>query len=132
VTVAKVGDPVILSFDFCSKCKQCKAGMPSYCREFSPLNITDSATISHDAHGNSISGGFFGQSSFTNLAIVRTNCIVNVSNLVNGREELELFAPLGCGLQTGSANITNLGNPQEGSSVAIIGLGGVGLAAIMV
>ena len=52
--------------------------------------------------------------------------------LVEGKEELKLFAPLGCGLQTGAASVLNRAQAKKGDSVAVIGLGGVGMAAIMV
>jgi Zn-dependent alcohol dehydrogenase len=51
---------------------------------------------------------------------------------VEGKEELKLFAPLGCGLQTGAASVLNRAQAKKGDSVAVIGLGGVGMAAIMV
>lgn len=54
-------------------------------------------------------------------------CIVKVSQ----DTPLDLFAPLGCGLQTGAGSILNTLNVQEGSTVAIFGVGSVGLSAIM-
>jgi Zn-dependent alcohol dehydrogenase len=76
-------------------------------------------------------GGFFGQSSFANYTIAAENSVVNVKGLVESTDELRLLAPLGCGIQTGHGTITNVANAQTESTVAIIGLGGVGLSAIM-
>jgi Zn-dependent alcohol dehydrogenase len=44
---------------------------------------------------------------------------------------LNSFAPLGRGLQTGAGSILNTLNVQEGSTVAIFGVGSVGLSAVM-
>lgn len=77
-------------------------------------------------------GGFFGQSSLGNLAVVKASCIVNLSGIVKSREELQLFAPLGCGFQTGAGTVSKLGKAQPEDDVAIVGLGGVGLAGVMV
>jgi len=57
--------------------------------------------------------------------------VVNVTSLVKDEAELKLFAPLGCGIQTGAGTITELGGAGPSDKVAIIGLGGVGLAGIM-
>ena len=79
-----------------------------------------------------VAGEFFGQSSFSKFAIASESSVVNVQGLVKGKEELKLFAPLGCGLQTGAASVLNRAQAKKGDSVAVIGLGGVGMAAIMV
>jgi Zn-dependent alcohol dehydrogenase len=55
-----------------------------------------------------------------------------MNGIVKDREELKLFAPLGCGFQTGAATVSILAQAKPSDSVAIIGLGGVGLAGIMV
>ncbi|KAJ4253836.1 hypothetical protein NW762_010231 [Fusarium torreyae] len=54
-----------------------------------------------------------------------------MNGIVKDREELKLFSPLGCGFQTGAATVSILAQAKPSDSVAIIGLGGVGLAAIM-
>jgi Zn-dependent alcohol dehydrogenase len=82
--------------------------------------------------GANVAGGFFGQSSFSKFAIASESSVVNVEGLVRGKEELKVFAPLGCGLQTGAASVMNRALAKKGDSVAVIGLGGVGMAAIMV
>jgi hypothetical protein len=58
--------------------------------------------------------------------------LVNLKDIVKDKENLELFASLGCGFKTGTRTITNLAAATEADEVAILGLGGVGLAAIMV
>lgn len=58
--------------------------------------------------------------------------MVNVTSLIENDEQLKILAPFGCGIQTGSGTITELANAQPTDTVTILGLGAVGLAAIMV
>ncbi|GAB7347270.1 hypothetical protein MBLNU459_g3360t1 [Dothideomycetes sp. NU459] len=136
VTVAKPGDPVILSFDSCNSCATCKAGTPSLCYSFVDLNFGPNKSFAAgaaDASSSSpeIDGRFFGQSSFARYSVVSETSVVNATELIRSKEELELFAPLGCGIQTGSGTVLNVANAQPSDVVAIQGLGGVGLSAIM-
>lgn len=57
---------------------------------------------------------------------------MNVSGLTTSEDELRLFAPLGCGFQTGMGTVDQLAAAGEKDTVVVIGLGGVGLTAIMV
>ncbi|KAK7223391.1 hypothetical protein V2G26_011394 [Clonostachys chloroleuca] len=131
------GDPVLLSVAFCGRCTSCQSGHPAYCVSSFELCFNDCGpaytrgTEFAEGDGGPVAGGFFGQSSLGNLAVVKENCIVNMSGVVKDREELKLFAPLGCGFQTGAATISILTQAKPSDSVAIIGLGGVGLASIM-
>ncbi len=84
------------------------------------------------ADGAKSSGLFFGQSSLSNYTIVKDVSTVNVSALVKDEQELKLFAPLGCGFQTGFGTVENLAGAGEKDSIVIMGLGGVGLSGIMV
>lgn len=129
----KEGDPVLLSIAFCGSCPSCRSGHPSYCYDAYKLNFAHPGchTYSQD-NSTPVVGGFFGQSSLGNLAVVKASCIVNLSGIVKSREELQLFAPLGCGFQTGAGTVSKLGKAQPEDDVAIVGLGGVGLAGVMV
>jgi Zn-dependent alcohol dehydrogenase len=96
------------------------------------MNYLGETNVFDRASGGKSAGVFFGQSSFSNLSIVKKSSVVNVSSLVKGDEELKLFAPLGCGIQTGAGTVDNLAGAGPKDVVVILGLGGVGLAAIMV
>lgn len=82
--------------------------------------------------GEVIGGSFFGQSSFSRISKVKEVSVVKVTNLIENDEQLKILAPFGCGIQTGSGTITELANAQPTDTVTILGLGAVGLAAIMV
>jgi aryl-alcohol dehydrogenase len=130
VTKVKAGDAVVLSFLACGVCESCDADAPSYCQDLRTLNQTGfrrdgSSAVSKQ--GNPIGGHFFGQSSFA------THSVANERNVVKAPPgaPLELLGPLGCGAQTGAGAIMNVLKPKAGSSLLIIGAGGVGMSALM-
>jgi Zn-dependent alcohol dehydrogenase len=98
---AKPGDSVLLSFAYCGSCEQCSTKHPAYCESFVIANYVGGGGVFKSFDGTDVAGTFFGQSSFSNLTIVAESSVVNVSRIINSEEELKLFAPLGCGLQTG-------------------------------
>lgn len=57
--------------------------------------------------------------------------MINVTDLVKDRDELALFSPLGCGIQTGCGTVVNVARPAKEDVIAIQGLGAVGLSAVM-
>src|SRR3954454_12587898 len=59
------GDHVVLTFASCGSCELCRAGEPSYCDRFAPLNsggVLDSGDDTLSGAGGRIGGSFFGQS----------------------------------------------------------------------
>jgi aryl-alcohol dehydrogenase len=130
VTHVAPGDHVVLSFNSCGECANCKAGHVAYCDNFFVRNLNgcrpDGSDTLHAASG-SVGGCFFGQSSFA------THALAHKRNTVKVRKDapLELLGPLGCGIQTGAGAVLNVLKPQQGSSFALFGCGGVGLAALM-
>ncbi|CAF3597515.1 unnamed protein product [Fusarium graminearum] len=134
VTNVTTGDKVLLSFSSCGTCPGCVSSHPAYCYEFNLYNFggrraDGSATMFTMKEGRKrpMHSRFFGQSSFARHTIVHRTSIVKVPQ----ETPLELFAPLGCGIQTGVGAIFNTLNVKPGSSVAVFGVGSVGLAAIM-
>ncbi|KAJ5365691.1 hypothetical protein N7517_008577 [Penicillium concentricum] len=127
------GDPVLLSFAFCNTCSSCRSGHPSYCRSALKVNFAHPGRDTYRLEGKdkTVVGGFFGQSSMGSLAVVDISCIVSLAGVVKSRDELKLFAPFACGFQTGAGTVENLGKAMPSDSVAIIGVGGVGLTGIM-
>ncbi|KAG5941089.1 hypothetical protein E4U53_007475, partial [Claviceps sorghi] len=128
------GDKVLLSFSHCQDCAQCQDGHPAYCDAFMPLNFAgkrlDGSSVMHQGDeqgGKPLFSGFFGQSSFARHVVVPTSSLVKVPR----DTDLALFAPLGCGLQTGAGAVLNTLDVQAGKSVAVFGAGSVGMSAIM-
>lgn len=134
ISKVKKGDKVLLSFDYCGKedCRACEDETPGYCNEFHVKNLFNVPDVYQVDGGKSAGGLFFGQSSFSSIALVKETSVVNVEQLVKDEEELKLFAPMGCGYQTGAAAVTELVDVGEKDVVVVFGLGGVGMSAIMV
>jgi aryl-alcohol dehydrogenase len=130
VTKVKPGDPVATSFISCGTCGACKKGMPAWCSEFKRLNFggrrADGSTTMKKGR-QTIYGSFFGQSTFATHALVSERNVVKVPADV----PLEILSPLGCGIQTGAGGVINTLKAKPGSSIAIFGIGSVGLSAIM-
>ena len=126
------GDPVLLSFDHCTECESCKANRPAYCSTFSPLNILGAEDSFRTKDGEGIVGKHFGQSSFASLSVVKETSVLPVKDFIKEEEELKMFAPLGCGIQTGAGAVLNTARAEKADRVMILGLGGVGLSALMV
>ncbi|KAK5744631.1 hypothetical protein LTR17_002026 [Elasticomyces elasticus] len=126
-----VGDPVLLSYYSCMDCVTCKLGRPNHCPSFG-YNVIGQPDAFKSADGQTdVAGSFFGQSSFANLSVVKESSVVSAKTLIEKPEELKLFAPLGCGLQTGAGSVLKIAKAGKGDSVMVSGLGGVGLAAVM-
>ncbi|KIX09620.1 uncharacterized protein Z518_00700 [Rhinocladiella mackenziei CBS 650.93] len=131
VTIAQVGDPVLLSYDYCKNCDLCKNEQQPYCLNFHPLNVMGDKNAFETSQGEAAEGKFFGQSSFAGMSIVSATSVVNVKDLVKSHEELKLLAPLGCGLMTGSGTVINAARAGPGDIVVVTGVGAVGSGAIM-
>jgi len=123
------GDHVLMSFGSCGCCRQCQLGSPGYCDDFGMINLfgkrKGGATLRY--RGNTLEGQFFAQSAFATHAIATARNVVKIDKDL----PLEVLAPLGCGIQTGAGAVLNVLSPQAGASIAVFGVGAVGLAAIM-
>ena len=124
----KPGDHVVLSYQSCGRCRDCKVGRPAHCAHFWDLNFGFARLDGSNAlEASGVRGHFFGQSSFATHALATERNVVKVTKAL----PLELLAPLGCGLQTGAGTVFNSLGVKRGKSVAVFGAGSVGLAAVM-
>ncbi|MFJ4920305.1 NAD(P)-dependent alcohol dehydrogenase [Streptomyces sp. NPDC088725] len=128
VTSVSPGDHVVLSFPSCGQCVSCLGGDPANCERGFELSFgaarADGGSPFTD---DEVHGYFFGQSSFATYALTSERGVVRVPEDV----PLEILGPLGCGIQTGAGAVLNSLEVEPSSSVAVFGVGGVGLAAIM-
>ncbi|OJI96489.1 hypothetical protein ASPVEDRAFT_145974 [Aspergillus versicolor CBS 583.65] len=128
-----INDKVILSYNFCKTCDQCVSGHPAYCENLVAQNFggkrkDGSRTISLPNNSETeVFSNFFGQSSFSRVALVSRASVARVA----ADTPLDIFAALGCGVQTGAGAVLNTLNVREGASVAVFGVGAVGLSAVM-
>lgn len=124
----KPGDHVVLSYQSCGACRECKKGRPYECERFFEANFgLGRLDGSNGLARSGVRGHFFGQSSFA------THCLATLRNIVKVEKSLplELLAPLGCGIQTGAGTVINIFKVKKGQSVAVFGTGAVGMAAVM-
>jgi len=91
----------------------------AYCSSFHPLNVSGEEAVYAGRDGD-VTGMFFGQSSFAGLAIVKQRSVVDVSALLKNEDELKLFAPMGCGFQTGAGTVAVLANAGPTDSVVVM------------
>lgn len=136
----QVGDQVLLSFTICQKCAPCLDDRPTFCYVHGPINFravrADGSTParllekggdSNGGKGTSVRSQFFGHSSFARTSVVQDYCVVRCPV----PEMLPIYAPLGCGFQTGAGTVLNAVRPGRSAKVVIFGMGSVGIAALM-
>lgn len=128
----KEGDKVVMTFQpTCGHCLPCAEGRAALCipgAEANGKGVLMSGSIRiHDFADGKYIHHHCGVSAFAEYAVVSRNSVVRVDTDLPFTE-LALF---GCAVQTGVGAIINTCKVQPGQSVAIIGLGGVGLAALL-
>jgi len=126
VTYVKPGDHVICCLSvFCGYCEQCMSGHPNRCsnKAATQRNPNDKPRISQK--GKPVNQ-FLDISSYCEKMLLHENAVVKI------REDLPLdrAALIGCGVTTGVGAVLNTAKIEPGSTVAVFGAGGVGLAAI--
>lgn len=134
VTTLVPGDKVIIGWPSCGECHNCLDGHPRYCLRSGEALVSGrrfkgelKGTSAYSRNGKEINGHFFGQSSFATHSVVSADAVVKVADDV----PLELLGPLACGLATGAGAVLNEARPRLGDSILVVGVGAVGLAAIM-
>lgn len=125
------GDHVVFSFvPACGSCRWCLSGRPALCVPAATANTAgtllsgarpfarrDGARLNHH----------LGVSCFAEQTVVSVQSVVTVDRTI----DLAHAALFGCGMLTGLGAVVNTANVPVGASVAIFGLGGVGMAAVV-
>ncbi|KAJ4701022.1 alcohol dehydrogenase [Melia azedarach] len=129
VTDLKPGDHVLPVFTGeCKECDHCKSEESNMCNL---LRInTDRGVMLNDGNSRfSINRKpiyhFVGTSTFSEYTVVHVGCVAKINPLA----PLDKVCVLSCGISTGLGATLNVAKPSKGSTVAIFGLGAVGLAA---
>ncbi len=121
VTDVAPGDYVILNWRaVCGSCRSCKRGKPWYC--FATHNATQKMTLKD---GTPLSPAL-GIGAFAEKTLVAAGQCTKV----NRSAPAATAGLLGCGVMAGIGAAVNTGNVSIGDTVAVIGCGGVGIAAI--
>ena len=126
----KVGDHVISIFlPSCGQCDACKSGLPSNCSPAAAVN----------AQGTLMGGGtrinyrgesvmhYNGVSCFSQYAVMDQRSVVKIDDDI----PFDIAALFGCAVLTGIGAVKNSAQVKAGQSLAVWGLGGVGMAAVL-
>lgn len=121
VTHVAEGDFVVLNWRaVCGECRACKRGEPRYC--FATHNASRQMTL---ADGTALSPAL-GIGAFVEKTLVHEGQCTKVDPAADPA----VAGLLGCGVMAGLGAAVNTGGVTRGHSVAVIGCGGVGIAAI--
>ncbi|WP_334013661.1 S-(hydroxymethyl)glutathione dehydrogenase/class III alcohol dehydrogenase [Alteromonas sp. S167] len=130
VTSVEVGDHVIPLYTAeCGECKFCTSGKTNLCqavRETQGKGLMPDGTSRFSKDGEPIYH-YMGCSTFSEYTVLPEISLAKV----NKSAPLEEVCLLGCGVTTGMGAVLNTAKVQPGDSVAIFGLGGIGLSAII-
>lgn len=125
-----VGDRVVMAFlPRCGECRNCRTDGKLPCSVGSAANnagvlLNDGQRLHRD--GEDVRH-HLGVSGFATHAVVNARSVVRVDDDVPPA----VAAVLGCAVLTGGGAVINTGKPQEGDAVVVVGLGGVGMAALI-
>jgi alcohol dehydrogenase len=125
------GDHVVFSYvPACGKCLYCATGRPALCENGARTNLAgtllDGKRYLTDHAGQSVHH-HLGVSAFSQFAVAAAESLIRIERDL----PLQTAALFGCAVLTGVGAVINTARVEPGSSVAVFGLGGVGLCAVM-
>lgn len=130
VTDLVPGDHVVMVFmPSCGHCQPCSQGRPALCEPGATANGKGellSGAIRLHQNGAPLHH-HLGCSAFADYAVVSRRSLVQIDKDI----PLPVAALFGCAVLTGVGAVVNTARVQAGESVAVVGLGGVGLAAVL-
>jgi len=130
VTAFKPGDHVVSVFvSSCGDCRYCNNGRPNLC--MSSFTARTEGTLASGARRLRLNGEvlhhYSGLSVFAQYAVVMENALIKIDDDV----PLEDAAIFGCAVVTGVGAVLNTAQVPPGGQMAVVGLGGVGMNALM-
>jgi S-(hydroxymethyl)glutathione dehydrogenase/alcohol dehydrogenase len=130
VTSVEVGDHVIpLYTPECGECKFCKSGKTNLCQA---IRATQGRGVMPDGTTRFFKDGkpvyhYMGTSTFSEYTVIPEISLAKISK----EAPLEKVCLLGCGVTTGLGAVAKTAKVKAGDTVAVFGLGGIGLAVII-
>ncbi|MDX6324942.1 MAG: S-(hydroxymethyl)glutathione dehydrogenase / alcohol dehydrogenase [Nocardioidaceae bacterium] len=125
VTAVKVGDHVVTSLTmFCGRCRYCVTGRMSLCSERAALRHRPRPSLV-DSQGGAV-GVMGGIGAFAELAVMHENAVTAVRPTL----PMPVASLFGCAVLTGVGAVTRAAQVPVGATVAVVGCGGIGLAAV--
>ncbi len=131
VTEFVPGDHVVFSWvPACGRCLYCASGRGALCEPGVQANV-DGTLLSGSRRftdsGGMVCSHHLGVSAFSQFTVAAQESLVKIDSDL----PLEMAALFGCAVMTGVGAVVNTAHVEAGSSVAVFGLGGVGLSAVM-
>ncbi len=129
VTSVAVGDHVIpLYTPECGECNFCTSGKTNLCQA---IRVTQGQGLMPDGSSRFSKNGrpvfhYMGTSTFSEYTVLPEIAVAKI----NKEAPLEKVCLLGCGITTGIGAVLNTAKVEPGATVAVFGLGGVGLSAV--
>ncbi len=129
VTNVKPGDHIIpLYVPECGECKFCKSGKTNLCQKIRSTQgkgLMPDGTSRFSLNGKPILH-YMGTSTFSEYTVLPEISVAKI----NDKAPLDKVCLLGCGITTGIGAVLNTAKVEAGSTVAVFGLGGIGLSVI--
>lgn len=123
VTDVAVGDHVILCWSpQCGECRNCVNGQPQLCMHFVMRSFTEPRFVM----GGEPCFGMAGAGTFAEQVVIPSAGAIKVGTDI----PFDIASLIGCGVMTGVGAAINAAKVEPGSSVLVIGCGGVGISAI--
>lgn len=127
----KTGDHVVCAYvPMCGTCQRCREETPSLCEPGGRANARGTLLTGvrrfRNARGQQLNH-HLGVSAFSRYTVVSPRSLVVVDPAI----PLEKAALFGCAVATGVGAVVNTARVEPGAAVAVFGLGGVGLSAVM-
>jgi alcohol dehydrogenase len=131
VREVKAGDHVVFSFiPVCGRCPACVGGRASLCENGARANIAGTLLSGRRCFCNAQGSPLhhhLGVCAFSQYTVAAEESLVRIDESV----PMEKAALFGCAVMTGVGAVINTARVEPGASVAIFGLGGVGLSAVL-
>ncbi len=127
----KVGDPVALNWAIpCGGCFQCNQGSHSLCEVSKPASVMKPTAGHAHREGSQWKGvpidRSFNIGTLSSLTLVKHQAVIPMPSTI----PFASAAIIGCGVMTGYGSVVNSAKIQAGSTVVVLGVGGVGINAI--
>ena len=125
VTAVKPDDHVIISWaPTCGRCRYCIGGRPVLCANQPPFGYLGDGTTRMHLDGTDVHN--YGPGTYAPEIVVPESCAI----VIRDDMPLDVAALIGCAVTTGVGAVVHTAAVEPGSSVAVVGCGGIGLAAV--
>ena len=130
VTGFQLGDHIVPTYvASCGHCEMCAVGRPALCE---PATVTNTNAVLRDGTTRLHKDGqrihhHSGVAGFAEYAVMPKDALIKIDKSIR----FEHAALFGCGVVTGVGSLLNTAGVKPGEYVAVVGLGGVGLSALL-